>query len=103
MSEKVICPDCGARLREDGFNRYGWYWLECGRRYNPGRGTFAYRTNSCRFREAQQQLAEKDKEIERLRRPCLGCDCSIQDCYDYRRAGKIACCPDCNHSLAEQE
>ena len=29
------CPDCGSCRRGDGYNRDGWYWLECGRRYNP--------------------------------------------------------------------
>ena len=34
----VNCPDCGSPMRDDGFNRLGWYYGECGRRYNPRLG-----------------------------------------------------------------
>lgn len=36
--------------------------------------------------------------LERTRdRLCPHCDCTLAQCYDWRREGRIACCPDCDH------
>lgn len=42
------CPDCGSGRRADGYNREGWYWLECSRRFNPERDSYGPPTPSCR-------------------------------------------------------
>jgi len=51
------------------------------------------------------KIAQLEAEITSLKRPCSGCGATLADCYDWRRAGKVACCPDCNHEalLTEQE
>jgi predicted RNA-binding Zn-ribbon protein involved in translation (DUF1610 family) len=41
----------------------------------------------------QAQLAGADL----LLRPCPNCGMALALCYDAKRTGKIACCPDCRH------
>lgn len=45
------------------------------------------------------QLAEADA----LLRPCPNCGMALALCYDAKRTGKIACCPDCRHDAAMGE
>jgi len=45
----------------------------------------------------EEFIVQLETEIARLKRPCSGCGATLTDCYDWRRKGKVACCPDCNH------
>ena len=49
----------------------------------------------------QARLAEADA----LLRPCPHCGMALALCYDAKRTGAIACCPDCRHDahLAREE
>jgi predicted RNA-binding Zn-ribbon protein involved in translation (DUF1610 family) len=49
----------------------------------------------------QMLLAEADA----LLRPCPHCGMALALCYDAKRTGAIACCPDCRHDahLAREE
>ena len=51
------CFDCGSGRREDGYNRLGWYYLDCGRRYNPQLDMFGCRTNLCRLVQCKAEIA----------------------------------------------
>ena len=42
------CPKCGSGPRKDNWNRKGWYWLACDRRYNPSTGMYTPETALCR-------------------------------------------------------
>ena len=55
------------------------------------------------YERLEEQLQQAQDERDALVRPCSGCDCSIQDCYDHRRKGAVACCPDCNHEATRKE
>jgi hypothetical protein len=37
-STKATCPDCGSGFSDRPYNRRGWFYAECGRRYHVGRG-----------------------------------------------------------------
>jgi hypothetical protein len=43
------------------------------------------------------QLQARLAETEALLRPCPHCGMALALCYDAKRTGKIACCPDCRH------
>lgn len=35
---KQTCPDCGSGMRASRFNRNGWFYADCGRRWHPEHG-----------------------------------------------------------------
>jgi len=58
------CPDCGAGLRSDGFNRHGWWASACGRRYHKERQEWEpWSSTTCLGR----QLASEKADNARLR------------------------------------
>lgn len=58
------CPDCGAERRADQYNRSGWYWLECDRRYNPDLDEYSHENSWCKLNQLQA-------EVDELREACL--------------------------------
>ena len=57
------CPDCGSCRRGDGYNRDGWYWLECGRRYNPDTDVYSPPNSRCKLYQLKREYAEFRAEI----------------------------------------
>ena len=60
------CPDCGSGRRSDGYHREGWYWLECGRRYNPETDTYSPENNRCRLKQRDAEIEDLVAELKRL-------------------------------------
>ncbi len=58
------CPDCGAGFQAKPHNRLGWFYAECGRRYNRALAVWEpMAPTSCLIRQRDQARAE----IERWR------------------------------------
>lgn len=61
------CPNCGAGRRSDGYNRDGWFWLECERRYHPPTSLYYERwspvTDRCRLRALKNGLRRAHIEM----------------------------------------
>lgn len=51
------CPDCGAGFKPKPFNRYGWFYAECGRRWHPKRGWEPMAPRGCLRRQRDQLRA----------------------------------------------
>jgi hypothetical protein len=60
------CPDCGAVRRKDGYHREGWYWLECGRRFNPDTGVYSYENSYCKINQRDAEIEALVAELKRL-------------------------------------
>ena len=63
----------------------------------------AFRSGDVAHLKAERDaLAEKVRQAERL---CWGCDSPLWKCYEARKGGFVACCPECRHDaiLSDQE
>ncbi len=47
--------------------------------------------------ELASQLRLTRQRLEAAERRCDPCGLSLAECMDARRAGKLACCPECSH------
>jgi hypothetical protein len=47
----------------------------------------------------QAMMREAAQCLEAATRPCKHCESTLVSCYDWKRAGKVACCPECDHRL----
>jgi len=64
------CPDCGAGFKPKPFNRNGWYYAECGRRFHREHGWEPMEPRGCLDRQlaqAKARIKELEAENKRLR------------------------------------
>lgn len=62
-----------------------------------------YEATALFLRQRVLILQARLAEAEALLRPCPHCGMALALCYDAKRTGKIACCPDCRHDAAMGE
>lgn len=87
----MICPDCDSGRRGDGFNRNGWFWLECNRRYNPSIDAYSPENAHCRniqLEAINADLLEACKEFVRVH----ACGGFVEPAYDVIEQAKQAIC-----------
>jgi len=91
---KLHCPDCGAPMRLDAFNRNGWYYAECDRRYSPKLGEWSPApVTPClkRQRDVLHTRLEEAKELEALWREWFKDDGDPWESDDYGRVDCFFC------------
>lgn len=64
------CPDCGSGRREDDFNRNGWFWLECHRRYNLIHNAYSPENEHCRNIQLEERVRELEQILGWVHSPC---------------------------------
>jgi hypothetical protein len=95
----TICG-CGASLVNQEMVREHWQ-----------RGHFDYQEEGARVPSAWSEFGDGHDYsrtgkhdplncrscLKAAARPCHHCDLTLVECYDARKDGAVACCPDCNH------
>ena len=63
-----LCPNCKSGFKDKAFHRNGWFYAECGRRYNEMLGWSDYRPSECLLRQVHQIQEEmrRYKELATL-------------------------------------